>query len=62
MTKKEQLAFEYGKTFTPVDGKDAPCYDDRMMGLVTEARTEAGSRRNIKIMEAWRLGRKEANA
>lgn len=62
MTKKEQLAFEYGKTFKPREGKDAPCYDKRMMDLVTEARTSAGSRKNIRIMEAWRLGRKEANA
>lgn len=62
MTKKEQLAFEYGKTFEPKPGKDAPCYDERMMDLVTESRTDAGIRRNIKIMEAWSLGRKEAHA
>lgn len=60
MTKVEQMAFEYGKTFKAEKGKDAPCFDDRMHDLVREARTAAGSRRNIKIMEAWLLGRKES--
>lgn len=61
MTKEEKICFEYGKTFAPKDGKDAPCYDDRMRKMVSETRTEKGHARNIKNMQAWREGRKAVN-
>ena len=61
MTRKEKLAYEYGKTFTPADGKDAPCYDDRMHSLVTEARSLTGTLENIRVCDAWWAGRATAD-
>lgn len=63
MTKKEKLAYDFGKSFdislVPDGYKTAPCFDDRMCTLVTEARTESGSKRNNLIMQAWYKGLKE---
>lgn len=61
MTREEKIAFEFGKTFNVIDEKIAPCYDDRMENLVSESRTERGSRRNQKNMRAWWNGLAEAN-
>jgi hypothetical protein len=61
MTKEEKMAFEFGKSFSTVDGQIACCYDSRMNKLVGEARKGSGSKRNLRNMMAWWNGLADAN-
>ena len=59
MTKEEKLAFEYGRTYKPLNedkSKLAVCYDERMDKLVSNTRTERGYKRNTRNMTAWYKG------
>ena len=61
MTKEEKMAFEFGKTYNISEGKIACCYDNRMNNLVSETRSESGSKRNLRNMRAWWNGLAESN-
>ncbi len=53
MTKEEKLAHEYGKQAAQNGIEYAPCYDSIMRALVSDVRTDRGSRRNQRNMRAW---------
>lgn len=60
MTNEEQLAFEYGKSFdaskVPDGYQVACCFDERMKGLISNAKSKSSQMRNHRNMEAWYKG------
>lgn len=57
MTKLEMIAFEAGRTSAERGLADkAPCYDPILDSIVTNARSEAGHKRNERILKAWYKG------
>jgi len=56
MKKEQKLAYEYGQAASMSACPFAPCYDPNMQKLVSEARSEAGHRRNQENLRAWHMG------
>ena len=57
MTACEKIAFEAGRTAAARGLADkAPCYDTILDGLLTDARSASGHRRNARILAAWYAG------
>lgn len=56
MDAQEQTCFQYGKAAAVSGPQCAPCYDDRMNSMVTEARSEKAGLRSHRNMSAWTLG------
>ena len=62
MKKEQKLAFEYGQAASMSACPFAPCYDQCMYGLVSEAHTAAAHQRNQENMRAWYMGYRSQTA
>lgn len=56
MNCEEKRCFAYGQDAASELARAAPCYDERMLDMVRDARTEKGLERNERNMTAWHIG------